>query len=201
MHILSALLARSPGNNAAQVAMSTHSTQTLISQFCLPINETKVLGKMADSMAGQGKDPTSVPYFKDRNSLAWELVIQPNVINSGLGPNPFSLLPANTHGSCHTQTVWQQWLHFTFRKRGIITYGMEKGPLSSREFFEFFLFYPHPRTFFLVFSEREEGRERNIDWLPPMHTRTRDHTCLDLESTPQPRKCAVTGGRIHNLWL
>ena len=39
--------------------------------------------------------------------------------------------------------------------------------------------------------EREEGRERNIDWLPPVRAHTRDCThnpdmCSDQELNPQP---------------
>ena len=65
-------------------------------------------------------------------------------------------------------------------------------------------FYPHPRTFFSLLLEREKGREgeeerligeRNINWLPPVHTWTgpgiRDQThnlgmCSDQELNPQP---------------
>ena len=42
-------------------------------------------------------------------------------------------------------------------------------------------FYPHLRTFFHCFLEREEERkkhqyERNMDWLPPISTRLQDRT-------------------------
>ena len=35
-------------------------------------------------------------------------------------------------------------------------------------------FSPHRGHFSIAF--REEGGERNVDWLPPLHAQTRDHT-------------------------
>ena len=57
------------------------------------------------------------------------------------------------------------------------------------------IFNPHPRVCLLICRERKEGRERegekekNVNWLPPVCTLTRDLTCNlgmcpDQESNP-----------------
>ena len=54
----------------------------------------------------------------------------------------------------------------------------------------FCFIFPHLRTFFHCFLEGEEGKERNIDGLPPIHAWTRDQThkrgvCPDWELNTQ----------------
>ena len=46
---------------------------------------------------------------------------------------------------------------------------------------------------FLLILEREEGKERNINWLPPVHSWTQDHMCPDGSSDTQPRYVSGLG--------
>ena len=73
-------------------------------------------------------------------------------------------------------------------------------------YFVFVFLSPHQRTFFsLLFREREEGKERSIDWLPPIHTRTGDRTCnlsvygTTLQPTEPPLQvfCKCPCGGTH----
>ena len=65
-----------------------------------------------------------------------------------------------------------------------------KDPGTNHSFFFFFncnFFYPYPRTFFSPIAFGERKGERSIDWLPPVHAWTRDHTLPDRGSNTQPR--------------
>ena len=69
----------------------------------------------------------------------------------------------------------------------IIVFDLKWEPLESRDpfFNKKYFFYPHPKTFFSLLLEREEGRERNID-LREKHALVASCTRPDQGLEPKP---------------
>ena len=85
-------------------------------------------------------------------------------------------------------------------------------PFSEIKPFIYLFIYYHLKTFFIAFRERMEGREKgreretwiwetNIDWSPPIHSKTRECRCLNWGSNLQPRCVPWLGIQPATSWL